>query len=146
MAFLPDNEEGRAICGLLKTAFDRRLTFTIGISLTRGPGFGECIIWYSVGGPVRLAALSPGPVTDAAVGTAGMASITRRACTAASLGFQTPAISRACVLSSPAWASGEARPHRGTRRRKQWRRSSSVREQKQLCRFRSGESSPPPSA
>ncbi|XP_053406843.1 uncharacterized protein LOC123546491 [Mercenaria mercenaria] len=35
-AFLPDNTEGREICAMLKTAFERRLVFTIGTSRTTG--------------------------------------------------------------------------------------------------------------
>jgi deltex-like protein len=34
--FLPNTDEGREILGLLKVAFDRRLTFTIGTSVTTG--------------------------------------------------------------------------------------------------------------
>ncbi|XP_062614142.1 uncharacterized protein LOC134275876 [Saccostrea cucullata] len=34
--FLPDNEEGRKVLRLLQTAFDRKLTFTIGYSRTTG--------------------------------------------------------------------------------------------------------------
>ncbi|XP_062568269.1 uncharacterized protein LOC134230454 [Saccostrea cucullata] len=34
--FLPDNEEGRKVLQLLQTAFDRKLTFTIGYSRTTG--------------------------------------------------------------------------------------------------------------
>ena len=35
-AFLPDNKEGREVYHLLKKAFERRLTFTIGRSVTTG--------------------------------------------------------------------------------------------------------------
>ena len=35
-AFLPNNKEGKEILGLLKVCFDRRLTFTVGTSVTTG--------------------------------------------------------------------------------------------------------------
>ena len=35
-AFLPNNKEGKEILGLLKVSFDRKLTFTIGTSVTTG--------------------------------------------------------------------------------------------------------------
>ena len=35
-AFLPNNKEGKEILGLLKVCFDRKLTFTIGTSVTTG--------------------------------------------------------------------------------------------------------------
>ena len=35
-AFLPDNKEGKEILGLLKVCFDRKLTFTVGTSVTTG--------------------------------------------------------------------------------------------------------------
>ena len=36
VAFLPDTPEGREVAGLLRVCFDRRLTFTVGRSLTTG--------------------------------------------------------------------------------------------------------------
>ncbi|XP_043939539.1 probable E3 ubiquitin-protein ligase DTX3 [Protopterus annectens] len=36
IAFLPDSPEGNKVAGLLKKAFDQRLTFTIGTSMTTG--------------------------------------------------------------------------------------------------------------
>ena len=35
-AFLPNNKEGKEILGLLKVCFDRKLTFTVGTSVTTG--------------------------------------------------------------------------------------------------------------
>ena len=35
-AFLPDNEDGREVLEMLRIAFDRRVTFTIGSSRTTG--------------------------------------------------------------------------------------------------------------
>ena len=35
-AYLPNNKEGKEILGLLKVCFDRRLTFTVGTSVTTG--------------------------------------------------------------------------------------------------------------
>jgi len=35
-AYLPDNKEGREVCDLLKIAFDRKLIFTVGRSVTTG--------------------------------------------------------------------------------------------------------------
>ena len=35
-AYLPDNVEGNKVLGLLKRAFDQRVTFTIGTSVTTG--------------------------------------------------------------------------------------------------------------
>ena len=35
-AYLPDTKEGRKVLGLLRRAFDQRLTFTIGTSVTSG--------------------------------------------------------------------------------------------------------------
>ena len=35
-AFLPNNEEGKEVLGLLKVCFDRKLTFTVGTSVTTG--------------------------------------------------------------------------------------------------------------
>lgn len=35
-AYLPDNQEGREVLILLKLAFDRKLIFTLGTSVTTG--------------------------------------------------------------------------------------------------------------
>ena len=35
-AFLPDCEEGKKVCRLLRVSFDNRLTFTVGKSRTTG--------------------------------------------------------------------------------------------------------------
>ena len=46
LAFIPATKEGINICILLKIAFDRRLTFTIGTSLTTG--MTNVVIWNSI--------------------------------------------------------------------------------------------------
>jgi len=46
MAFLPDNVQGRRILLLLKVAFQRRLVFTVGPSLTRG--MEDCVTWAGI--------------------------------------------------------------------------------------------------
>ena len=38
-AYFPDCPEGRAVVDLLKTAWDRKLVFTIGSSVTNGKGY-----------------------------------------------------------------------------------------------------------
>ena len=57
-AYLPDNKEGKQVLALLKTAFDARLTFTVGTSVTTGKE--AQIIWSGIhhktnrqGGPAR---------------------------------------------------------------------------------------------
>ena len=45
-AYLPDNEEGREVFNLLKISFERRLTFTVGTSVTTGRT--DCVIWNGV--------------------------------------------------------------------------------------------------
>ncbi|XP_062614158.1 protein mono-ADP-ribosyltransferase PARP14-like isoform X2 [Saccostrea cucullata] len=45
-AYLPDNTEGQTVLRLLQKAFDRRLTFTIGSSLTTGRD--NVIIWNGI--------------------------------------------------------------------------------------------------
>ncbi|KAK3586897.1 hypothetical protein CHS0354_017693 [Potamilus streckersoni] len=45
-AFLPGNSEGRKVLQLLKVAFDRRLLFTVGNSLTTG--MTDVIIWSGI--------------------------------------------------------------------------------------------------
>jgi deltex-like protein len=45
-AYLPDTEEGRKVLMLLKVAFDRRLLFTVGKSLTRD--VDEGIVWTDI--------------------------------------------------------------------------------------------------
>jgi deltex-like protein len=44
--YLPDNEEGRECAELLKKSFDRRLTFTIGTSVTTGRS--DCVVWNGI--------------------------------------------------------------------------------------------------
>lgn len=44
--YLPDNEDGRKVCNLLKMAFDRKLVFTIGRSVTTGQD--HVIVWNGV--------------------------------------------------------------------------------------------------
>jgi len=46
VAYLPDNEDGRECLRLLKISFDRRLTFTIGTSVTTGRS--DSVIWNGI--------------------------------------------------------------------------------------------------
>jgi len=46
VAYLPDNEEGRKVLKLLQISFDRRLTFTIGTSVTTG--HSDTVIWNGI--------------------------------------------------------------------------------------------------
>jgi deltex-like protein len=46
MAYLPDSPEGREVCDLLKSAFDKRLLFTIGQSITTGQD--DVIVWNDI--------------------------------------------------------------------------------------------------
>ena len=46
MNFIPNTKEGRIILGLLKIAFERKLTFTIGTSVTTGQQ--NCVIWNGI--------------------------------------------------------------------------------------------------
>lgn len=57
--YLPDTKEGREILGLLKVAFDRKLSFTIGTSVTTGQT--NTTVWNGIhhktnirGGPTRF--------------------------------------------------------------------------------------------
>ena len=57
--FLPNTKEGREILGLLKVAFERKLTFTIGTSVTTG--VRNTTVWNGIhhktsvsGGPTRF--------------------------------------------------------------------------------------------
>ena len=45
-AYLPDNEEGNEVLRLLKISFERRLTFTIGTSVTTGQS--DVVIWNGI--------------------------------------------------------------------------------------------------
>ena len=45
-SFLPDNEKGSRVLRMLMTAFQRRLTFTIGRSITRGEE--DCVVWNGI--------------------------------------------------------------------------------------------------
>ena len=56
--FLPNTERGREILGMLKIAFDRKLTFTVGTSVTTGKT--NTVVWNGIhhkssidGGPTR---------------------------------------------------------------------------------------------
>jgi Deltex C-terminal domain len=42
-AYLPDNAEGREVLALLQRAFDQKLTFTVGTSITTG--ISDCVVW-----------------------------------------------------------------------------------------------------
>uniref|UniRef100_A0A914WC66 E3 ubiquitin-protein ligase n=1 Tax=Plectus sambesii TaxID=2011161 RepID=A0A914WC66_9BILA len=46
MAFLPYNDEGRLVLKLLKLAFDHRLTFTVGDSITTGAK--NVVVWNNI--------------------------------------------------------------------------------------------------
>jgi len=46
VAYLPDNAEGREVLGLLRTSFDRKLTFTVGTSVTTGRT--DTVVWNGV--------------------------------------------------------------------------------------------------
>ena len=43
---MPDNEEGREVLELLRISFDRKLTFTIGTSITTGAT--NCVVWNGI--------------------------------------------------------------------------------------------------
>jgi deltex-like protein len=45
-AYLPDSDEGRECYALLKKAFDRKLTFTVGTSVTTG--MADCVVWNGI--------------------------------------------------------------------------------------------------
>ena len=45
-AYLPDNKEGKKVLRLLEKAFDQKMTFTIGRSVTTGRD--DCIIWNDI--------------------------------------------------------------------------------------------------
>jgi len=58
-AYLPDNEEGNEILNLLQKAFERKLSFTIGTSVTTGQT--NCVVWNGIhhktctsGGPTNF--------------------------------------------------------------------------------------------
>ena len=46
LSFLPDNEKGQRVLRMMITAFQRRLTFTIGRSITRGED--DCVVWNGI--------------------------------------------------------------------------------------------------
>lgn len=46
VAYLPDNKEGNEILALLKKAFDRKLTFTVGTSVTTGQS--NTVVWNGI--------------------------------------------------------------------------------------------------
>lgn len=45
-AYLPDNPEGNEVLQLLKKAFDRKLIFTVGTSVTTGRD--NCVVWNGI--------------------------------------------------------------------------------------------------
>ena len=45
-AYLPDNKEGRKVLRLLRKAFEQKLTFKIGRSLTTG--IDNCVTWNDI--------------------------------------------------------------------------------------------------
>ena len=45
-AFLPDCAEGREVCDMLRRAFDARLIFTIGRSITTG--LDNVVVWNDI--------------------------------------------------------------------------------------------------
>lgn len=64
-AYLPDNEEGREVLELLLKAFERKLTFTVGRSVTTGRD--NCVVWNGIhhktsptGGPTCFGYPDPG--------------------------------------------------------------------------------------
>ena len=46
IAYLPNNKEGREVLALLKIAFDRKLTFVVGTSVTTGQK--NTVIWNGI--------------------------------------------------------------------------------------------------
>ena len=59
ISYLPNNKEGREVLALLKIAFDRRLTFTVGTSVTTGRK--NTVVWNGIhhktslsGGPTQF--------------------------------------------------------------------------------------------
>jgi deltex-like protein len=46
MAFLPNNPEGRELLALLRTAFNRKLVFTVGRSVTTGQD--NVVVWNGI--------------------------------------------------------------------------------------------------
>ena len=46
ISYLPNNKEGREVLALLKVAFDRRLTFTVGTSVTTGRK--NTVVWNGI--------------------------------------------------------------------------------------------------
>jgi len=46
ICYLPNNDKGNEVLALLKIAFDRKLTFTIGTSVTNGTP--NCVIWNGI--------------------------------------------------------------------------------------------------
>ena len=56
MNYIPNTRKGRILLGLLKIAFDRKLTFTIGTSVTTGEK--NCVVWNGIH---HKSSLSGGP-------------------------------------------------------------------------------------
>jgi len=45
-AYLPDNDEGQEVCQLLRRAFNAKLVFTVGRSITTGKD--DSVIWNDI--------------------------------------------------------------------------------------------------
>ena len=46
IAYLPDNSKGNEVCEMLKRAFDARLVFTVGRSITTG--MDNVVVWNDI--------------------------------------------------------------------------------------------------
>ncbi len=53
IAYLPDNVEGREILALFRKAFDRKLTFTVGTSVTTGAT--NTVVWNGIHHKTQIA-------------------------------------------------------------------------------------------
>ena len=51
-AFLPDNQQGNTVLGMMITAFQRRLTFTVGTFLTTG--LDDFVVWNGIQHKTKL--------------------------------------------------------------------------------------------
>lgn len=58
-AYLPDNAEGQEVLELLKKCFDKRLTFTVGRSVTTGQD--NCVVWNGIHHKVSLSSFNDHP-------------------------------------------------------------------------------------
>ena len=68
-AYLPDNKEGRKVLNLLEKAFEQKLTFTIGRSITTGRD--DCVVWNDIphktstdGGPEKYVSVTDNLFVD----------------------------------------------------------------------------------